>query len=116
MMARGLQAEGDDGGRSHTSTNTRDALLDVLQERVRDVHAFTRAAVLRAWLHLAEKDALPIERYHDVTAIVVDRLRDKSAITRKAAIQLVTGLLQHNPFGTSLNPAVFSQQLEAEVR
>ncbi len=112
----GVQA-GADGAASlsPSASATRDALLDVLQERVRDVHAFTRAAVLRAWLHLCEAKALPLERYHAVTAIVIDRLQDKSAITRKAAVQLVTALLERNPFGTSLNPAVFKQQLEAEV-
>ena len=83
------------------------------------VHASVRACVVwcvrSAWSGLCEKGALPLERYREITAIVVDRLADKSAISRKAAIQLVTGLLQHNPFGATLNPDVFAQQLEVEV-
>lgn len=34
--------------------NTRDSLLGILEERARDVHAFTRAKVLQTWQSLVE--------------------------------------------------------------
>ncbi len=107
-------ADADAAPTPSSSTATRDALLDVMQERVRDVHAFTRAAVLRAWLQLLHSDALPVERFHAVAAIVIDRLHDKSAIARKAALQVVTALVEKNPYGRNLSPEVFAQQLEVE--
>ncbi len=96
------------------SASARDTLLDVLQERVRDVHANTRAAVLKVWISLCSEDALPIERTHAIAAIAVDRLRDKTSTVRSAAMQLVAALLENSPFGTSLNPSMFANMLEAE--
>lgn len=93
-------ADGAGGGAPHDWEKTRDALLDVLQvrappraggavhasaagactrliaaaqERIRDVNAFTRVAVLRAWGTICERGCIPLGRYQAVTAICVDR-------------------------------------------
>lgn len=96
------------------SLSARDTLLDVLQERVRDVHANTRGAVLKSLASLCLEGALPLDRLHGIAAIAVDRLRDKTSTVRSAAMQLVAALLETSPFGTSLNLNVFLQMQEAE--
>ena len=93
---------------------TKELLLDVMQERVRDVHAFTRAAVLRAWSKLLAEGCIPLERYHVVTQFAAERLSDKAAVVRKTAVQLLTELLLRNPFAPKLTVAVFKARIEEE--
>jgi hypothetical protein len=93
------------------SASTRDALLDVLVERAHDVHAFTRAAVLRSWITLAQATAIPLDRVPAATALAVDRLRDKGALVRRTAVQFLRSLLENNPFGPRVDPAVFAGQV-----
>jgi hypothetical protein len=46
-------ADADDSAAALLSSGTRDSLLKLLLERFRDVHAYTRARVLQAWIQLA---------------------------------------------------------------
>lgn len=71
------------------STQTRDKLLDILQERVYDVNAFVRSATLKAWLMMIENGAIPVARFRKIATFGVDRLHDKAAIVRKHAIQVL---------------------------
>jgi condensin complex subunit 1 len=107
------QSNGEDEAKT-ASLSARDTLLDVLQERVRDVHANTRGAVLKSLASLCSEGALPLDRLHGIAAIAVDRLRDKTSTVRSAAMQLVAALLETSPFGTSLNLNAFLQMQEAE--
>lgn len=79
-----------------------------------DSNAFVRAAVQRSMLRLVESRRLPLSRVHAVTALAADRLRDKAAGVRKAAMQLVSVLLVGNPFGGCLDAAPYQAQLQAE--
>lgn len=90
----------------------RDALLDVLQERIFDVHAYVRSAVVKAWIQLVEDGALPLTRIHPVMVLTVDRLHDKAAVVRKMSLQLLTTMLERNPFGADLRPNAFEEELE----
>jgi hypothetical protein len=63
--------------------STRDSLLNVLTERAHDVNSFTRAAVVRSWCLLAEKHALPLARVHAVGLLALDRLGDKSQVSKE---------------------------------
>lgn len=90
------------------SERTRDTLLGMMLERSLDVHALTRAAVLRAWVALVQVAAVPMDRLGAVTAMAVARLRDKGALVRKAAVQLLRALLECNPFGGVIRPDFFS--------
>ena len=108
------EAEAAAASAAPASTSARDTLLDVMQERVRDVHANTRGAVLKAWAQLCADGALPLDRLHTVAAIAVDRLKDKTSTVRSAAMQLVATLLETSPFGTNLNPATFAEHLQVE--
>ncbi|KAK9792029.1 hypothetical protein WJX73_005287 [Symbiochloris irregularis] len=96
------------------------ALLDLLTERVRDQTAYTRARTLHTWALLAEKTAIPLGHWLLVTKLAIGRLEDKAAIVRRAALQLLGTLLASNPFAPTLAlPAFqaslhdFQQQLQA---
>lgn len=58
-----------------TGTNARlrskQQLLHILVERVRDQNAYTRARVLQTWMYLAEKTAIPLGHWLCVTQIAV---------------------------------------------
>lgn len=82
-----------DGGKTHSAvsfTRTRDTLLDVLIERAHDVNSFTRAAVVKVWSTLCEKQVLPLARVHGIVMVAIDRLQDKSVVVRKASMQVST--------------------------
>ena len=88
-------------------------LLDLLHQRAYDVSSFTRSAVLKAWGHLVEQGALQPQRFTQVTALALDRLQDKTVLVRKQAMQLLTLLLERNPYGPNLQPEQFSAALQA---
>eukprot|EP01138_Halocafeteria_seosinensis_P000945 gb/GECG01000968.1/.p1 GENE.gb/GECG01000968.1/~~gb/GECG01000968.1/.p1 ORF type:complete len:1486 (+),score=236.86 gb/GECG01000968.1/:1-4458(+) len=102
----------EDSFPGHFSVKTRDALIDVVEERFYDIHALTRAAAIRTAYQIVSAKSLPIERWTSLTARAIDRLQDKSSLTRRAALQLLTVLLENNPFSPTLNPSVLQQQVD----
>lgn len=94
------------------SGRTRDSLLELLLERVNDVNSFTRSKVLQTWKELAEAKAIPVKLYSMVAAIAIERLDDKISQVRKFSLQLLTSLLQNNPFGPTLRMTDFSDRLK----
>ena len=86
-------------------------LLDILCERVRDQSSFTRKAVLQTWQYLAENRAVPLGHWQVVTSIAVGRLEDKSSLVRKEALRLLGCLMLHNPFGPALPADRFDASL-----
>jgi len=70
------------------TSKSREALLDVLTERVYDVSSFTRAAALKAWISLTDAGKLPKDRLLSVTKIAIDRLQDKTVVVRKQAMHV----------------------------
>lgn len=94
----------------------RDALLDLLTERVHDVSPYTRAAVLKVWVFLLEDKAVPVRRINAVVELAVDRLLDKTASVRRQALSVLTSVLDHNPFSGNLDEEAFlSKRGELEV-
>ncbi|XP_022158546.1 condensin complex subunit 1 [Momordica charantia] len=91
---------------------TKQAMLEILLERCRDVSAYTRSRVLQVWAELCEEHSVSIGLWNEVAAIAAGRLEDKSAIVRKSALQLLITMLQHNPFGPQLRLASFEATLE----
>jgi len=86
----GLRMEREDGA-SHEigdAAKTRNALLDLLAERVLDVSSFTRGAVLKAWIQIVQSRALPVDRFIPVTLMAIDRLQDKTIMARRQAMQV----------------------------
>jgi len=105
-----LQEESYDTGIQSKQKN-RDALLDILIERAHDVSSFTRAAVLKSFAQLTESDSLPLDRVIPVTALAIDRLQDKTVMVRRSSLQLLTLLLENNPFMDSLDPIPYRQKI-----
>jgi len=91
---------------------THNALLDVLSERVYDVTSFTRVAALKTWAHLISSDCLPLDRVISVTELAIDRLQDKASSVRRNSMQVLTLLLENNPFMGSLDPLPYQRKVE----
>ncbi|PON31588.1 Condensin subunit [Parasponia andersonii] len=91
---------------------TKQAMLEILLERCRDVSAYTRSRVLQVWAELCEEHSLSIGLWNEVAEVAAGRLEDKSAIVRKSVLNLLIMMLQHNPFGPQLRIASFEATLE----
>ncbi|KAL8493831.1 hypothetical protein ACS0TY_024848 [Phlomoides rotata] len=91
---------------------TKQAMLEILLERCRDVSAYTRSRVLQVWSELCEEHSISIGLWNEVAAVASGRLEDKSALVRKSALNLLIMMLQHNPFGPQLRAASFEATLE----
>ena len=90
---------------------SRSALLDLLAERIYDVTSFTRSAVIKAWIRLVQTQSIPKERIVPVARLAMDRLQDKTVMVRKQAMQLLTVLLENNPWTGSLDPEPYRAKL-----
>ena len=104
----------EDGGERNIAKllTARDHMLNMLVERTHDINAFVRAAVLKVWISLLEREAVPVRRMANLGEIAVDRLFDKTAAVRKSAVSLLTALLENNPFSGNLNVAPFRTRLD----
>jgi condensin complex subunit 1 len=105
-LSRMIQRE-----RTETALKTREALLQIMRERVNDVNAFTRSKVLQVWAILCDNDAIPKKTQPAVVQLATVRLEDKSAQVRKSAIQLLRALVQKNPYAHTLPLSVFKEKL-----
>jgi condensin complex subunit 1 len=99
-------------GDSTARLRSKQAMLEILIERCRDVSAYTRSRVLQVWAELCEENSISIGLWNEVASVASGRLEDKSAIVRKSALQLLITMLQHNPFGPQLRTATFEATLE----
>ena len=97
-------------GNKAMSPRLRDTILDVIVERTHDVSPYTRGAVLRVWQVLLVANAVPVRRLPNVAEIAYDRLFDKAQAVRKNALTLLTTVMDHNPYGSSLDNLQFSRQ------
>ncbi|KAL9181578.1 LOW QUALITY PROTEIN: hypothetical protein ACHAXT_010383 [Thalassiosira profunda] len=97
-----------------------DAERAVRHPRARgDITSFTRGAALRVLNDLTEKQSLPLDRLMPVTAIAIDRLQDKTVMVRRCAMQLLTTILENNPFMGMLDPEIYRskvRELEAYLK
>ncbi|CAF4904025.1 unnamed protein product [Pieris macdunnoughi] len=93
----------------------RDDLLDDLFEHLHDQSAYVRHKVLQYWSRLQKESCVPVTRQQVVLERSVGRLRDKAALVRKAAIQLVKIFLECNPFSARLKLDSLEEQLAAET-
>ncbi|GAB2267149.1 Condensin-1 complex subunit CAP-D2 [Dionaea muscipula] len=104
-------AEGEVSSKS-VRLRTKQAMLEILLERCRDVSAYTRARVLQVWSELCEEHSVSIGMWNEVAAVAAGRLEDKSAMVRKSALNLLIMMLQHNPFGPQLKISSFEATLD----
>ena len=92
----------------------RDGFLDCLEDHMHDVHAHVRSHVLQIWGKLCKEKCIPLSRQHSVLELAVGRLQDKSSNVRKAAVQLLTTLLESNPFAAKLGTMELEIKLKEE--
>ncbi|CAB9508762.1 Condensin complex subunit 1 [Seminavis robusta] len=102
--------EGEGQGNPLDEAN-RTSLLKILCDRVRDVSSFTRAATLRAWISVVQSRSLPAEWFIPVTELAIDRLNDKTIMVRRLSMQLLTTVLENNPFMGDLEPERYQVKL-----
>lgn len=110
--ARAAEAAMATGDGSSGAARTLQALQDLLHERVHDVNAYARVAALRAWQLLAERRHIPVARMEAVARLAAQRMCDKAALVRKAALQLCVALVEGNPFMARLDAALFARKVE----
>lgn len=104
-------AEGEVNSKS-VRLRTKQAMLESLLERCRDVSAYTRSRVLQIWAELCEEHCVSIGLWNELAEVAAGRLEDKSAMVRKSALNLLIMMLQHNPFGPQLRIASFEATLQ----
>ena len=80
----------------------RDSYLDYLQDHIHDVNAYVRSKSLQTWLHLLQAKAVPLPRHKAVLERTMGRLKDRSSLVRKGALQLLTAFLTENPFAAKV--------------
>ncbi|XP_039574078.1 condensin complex subunit 1 isoform X1 [Passer montanus] len=95
---------------------TRDKFLDVLQAHVCDVHSFVRSRVLQLFTRIVQRKALPLTQFQSVVSLAVGRLKDKSVLVVKNAIQLLAAFLSNNPFSSKLSWTDLDEPLKKEVQ
>ncbi|RDY13843.1 Condensin complex subunit 1 [Mucuna pruriens] len=108
-----------DGGEVSSKSirlRTKQAMLEILLERCRDVSAYTRSRVLQVWAELCEEHSISIGLWNEIAEVAAGRLEDKSAMVRKSALNLLIMMLQHNPFGPQLQIASFEATLDQYKR
>jgi len=79
----------------------REEFIDSLCEHVHDCHGFVRSKVLQVITSLV--DSLPVTRYSEVGQLTLGRLNDRLPNVRKYALQLLTTLISHNPYGATVS-------------
>jgi condensin complex subunit 1 len=81
---------------------SRDDLLEVIIEHIRDVSAVVRSKVIQNLTKLQKENAIPLAFQTEVLSKVNKHLYDKAAAVRKVAISSITMFLEHNPFGANV--------------
>ncbi|OQR87131.1 condensin complex subunit [Achlya hypogyna] len=95
------------------SKSRRDALFSVLEDRVHDVNSYARSHVIKCYKDLCERGAVPLVQLQALPKLVVARMADKTATVRKQSVQLLTTLLERNPFQDSLDRQYYKERLDA---
>ncbi|XP_074306747.1 condensin-1 complex subunit CAP-D2 isoform X2 [Silene latifolia] len=112
LVSKAFKDENVDGSSKSSRLRTKQAMLEILMERCRDVSAYTRSKVLQVWSELCEEHLVSIGLWNELAAVAAGRLEDKATIVRKAALNLLIVMLQHNPFGPQLRVASFEATLD----
>ncbi|NXS50185.1 CND1 protein, partial [Balaeniceps rex] len=95
---------------------TRDQFLSILQAHVCDINGFVRSRVLQLFTRIVQCKALPLTQFQSVVSLAVGRLKDKSVVVVKNAIQLLAAFLSNNPFSCKLSCTDLAEPLKKEVQ
>ncbi|KAL0838771.1 hypothetical protein ABMA28_016820 [Loxostege sticticalis] len=116
MMCEALSVELRGEGLADELRAQRDDFLDDLYEHMHDLSAYVRHKVLQFWSRLQRENCVPVTRQRVVLERAIGRLRDKAALVRKAAIQLLKIFLECNPFSAQLKLELLEEQLKTEEK
>ncbi|XP_069359396.1 condensin complex subunit 1 isoform X2 [Maniola hyperantus] len=116
MICEVLSVELRGEGLSDEQRIRRDDFLDDLYDHMHDLSAYVRHKVLQFWCRLMRELCIPVTRQRGVLERAIGRLRDKAALVRKAAIQLLKVFLECNPFSAQLKLDLLEKQLEDEQK
>ncbi|XP_063209038.1 condensin complex subunit 1 isoform X1 [Chroicocephalus ridibundus] len=95
---------------------TRDQFLNMLQAHICDINGFVRSRVLQLFTRIVQRKALPLTQFQSVVSLAVGRLKDKSVVVVKNAIQLLAAFLSNNPFSCKLSCADLAEPLKKETQ
>ncbi|KAM7131081.1 condensin complex subunit 1 isoform 1-T1 [Ciconia maguari] len=95
---------------------TRDQFLNMLQAHVCDINSFVRSRALQFFTRIIQCKALPLTRFQSVVSLAVGRLKDKSVVVVKNAVQLLAVFLSNNPFSCKLSCTDLAEPLKKEVQ
>ncbi|NXW05817.1 CND1 protein, partial [Fregetta grallaria] len=95
---------------------TRDQFLNILQAHICDINGFVRSRVLQLFTRIVRCKALPLTQFQSVVSVAVERLKDKSVVVVKNAIQLLAAFLSNNPFSCKLSCTDLAEPLKKEVQ
>ncbi|KPJ08507.1 Condensin complex subunit 1 [Papilio machaon] len=116
MMCEVVSVELRGEGLGEEQRVQRDDFLDDLYDHMHDLSAYVRHKVLQFWSRLQRENNVPVSRQHAVLERAIGRLKDKAALVRKAAIQLLKVFLECNPFSAQLKLDVLEEQLANEQK
>ncbi|KPI95576.1 Condensin complex subunit 1 [Papilio xuthus] len=116
MMCEVVSVELRGEGLEEEQRAQRDEFLDDLYDHMHDLSAYVRHKVLQFWSRLQRENNVPVGRQHAVLERAIGRLKDKAALVRKAAIQLLKVFLECNPFSAQLKLDVLEEQLANEQK
>lgn len=95
---------------------TRDNFLKTLQAHICDVNGFVRSRVLQLFTRIVQGKVLPLTQFLSVVSLAVGRLKDKSVVVVKNAIQLLAAFLSNNPYSCKLSCSDLAEPLKKEVQ
>ncbi|XP_040450627.1 condensin complex subunit 1 [Falco naumanni] len=95
---------------------TRDKFLSMLRSHICDIHGFVRSRVLQLFTRIVQCRVLPLTQFQSVVSVAVGRLKDKSVMVVKNAIQLLAAFLSNNPFSCKLSCTDLTEALKKEVQ
>ncbi|XP_060803530.1 condensin complex subunit 1 isoform X2 [Amyelois transitella] len=116
MMCSVLSVQLRGEGLTAAQRAQRDDFLDDLYDHMHDLSAYVRHKVLQFWCRLQRENCVPVTRQRTVLERGIGRLKDKAALVRKAAIQLIKVFLECNPFSAQLKLELLEKQLETEQK
>ncbi|XP_017786740.1 PREDICTED: condensin complex subunit 1 [Nicrophorus vespilloides] len=90
---------------------SRDELLEILEEHIADVAASVRSKVFQHWCRLQKENAVPVKMQNVILEKAIFHLRDKAANVRKVAANCVTTFLEYNLFGAKLELGKLREEL-----
>ncbi|KRZ42372.1 Condensin complex subunit 1 [Trichinella pseudospiralis] len=87
-----------------------------LLEHIHDINGHVRCKALQLFTKLVLEKCVPLNEYKLLMPLAIGRLADKLPTVRKAAIQLLSNILNNNPFMKKVTIEELQNRLETEKK